>query len=118
MIVFLRKIVPGGASRSYGIQVARLAGIPDRVIERASEVLANLEKDELDPQGSPRIAVRSSRRSGKSKAGQESDSLQSQDELFPDPSAELLAALRKSDPNTMTPLDALNLLAAWKRKYS
>ncbi|MEW6348265.1 MAG: DNA mismatch repair protein MutS [Thermodesulfobacteriota bacterium] len=117
-IVFLRKIVPGGASRSYGIQVARLAGIPDRVIERASEVLANLERDELDPQGSPRIAVRNPRRSAKSKAGPDPDSLQSQDEMFPDPSAELLAALRNADPNTMTPLDALNLLAAWKKKYS
>ncbi len=117
-IVFLRKIVPGGASRSYGIQVARLAGIPDRVIERASEVLANLEKDELDPQGRPRISARNARRSAKSKAGQAPDSLQSQGELFPDPTAELLASLKSTDLNSTTPLDALNLLAAWKKKYS
>ncbi len=50
-VVFLRKILPGGCSRSYGIQVARLAGIPDAVITRAREILGNLEKKELDPRG-------------------------------------------------------------------
>jgi DNA mismatch repair protein MutS len=50
-MIFLRKIEPGGADQSYGIQVARLAGLPDRVIKRAKEILRNLEDHELSPQG-------------------------------------------------------------------
>ena len=64
-IVFLRKIVPGGTSRSYGIQVARLAGIQDGVILRAKEILANLEKEEIDPAGRPRISRRKNEKKAK-----------------------------------------------------
>jgi DNA mismatch repair protein MutS len=55
-IVFLRKIVEGAADRSYGIQVARLAGLPASVIERAKEILGNLEKAELNAEGRPALA--------------------------------------------------------------
>jgi len=55
-IVFLRKILPGSADRSYGIQVARLAGLPSTVVERAKEILANLEKAELNAEGRPALA--------------------------------------------------------------
>jgi DNA mismatch repair protein MutS len=55
-IIFLRKIQPGAADKSYGIQVARLAGLPDDLIERAKEILANLEASELNAQGKPRLA--------------------------------------------------------------
>jgi DNA mismatch repair protein MutS len=55
-IIFLRKIQAGAADKSYGIQVARLAGLPDDVIERAKEILANLEASELNAQGKPRLA--------------------------------------------------------------
>ena len=55
-IIFLRKIVPGRADQSYGIQVARLAGLPDSIISRAREILANLEKSELNTSGQPSIA--------------------------------------------------------------
>lgn len=55
-IVFLRKIVPGAADRSYGIQVARLAGLPSAVVERAKEILTNLEKAELNAEGRPALA--------------------------------------------------------------
>ncbi|MCF7838437.1 MAG: DNA mismatch repair protein MutS [Candidatus Marinimicrobia bacterium] len=55
-IAFLRKIVPGAADKSYGIQVARLAGLPPEVIERAREILANLEEEELGEGGQPRLA--------------------------------------------------------------
>jgi len=55
-VVFLRKIVPGPSDRSYGIHVAKLAGIPRAVIERAREILFNLEKQELDAAGRPRLA--------------------------------------------------------------
>ena len=50
-IVFLRKIVEGGTDKSYGIQVARLAGVPQGVVERAKEILSNLEESELTPEG-------------------------------------------------------------------
>jgi DNA mismatch repair protein MutS len=55
-ITFLRKIVPGAADKSYGIQVARLAGLPDEVIERANDILTNLEEGEFGDTGQPKIA--------------------------------------------------------------
>ena len=55
-IIFLRKLVPGSTSRSYGIQVARIAGLPEHVLKRAEEILGNLEGTELDETGSPRLA--------------------------------------------------------------
>lgn len=55
-ITFLRKIVPGAADKSYGIQVARLAGLPDTVIERANDILDNLEEGEFGETGQPKIA--------------------------------------------------------------
>jgi len=55
-IIFLRRVVEGSASKSYGIEVARLAGLPRSVIERAREILANLEANELDVTGRPKLA--------------------------------------------------------------
>jgi DNA mismatch repair protein MutS len=55
-IVFLRRVVPGSASKSYGIEVARLAGLPQTVVERAREILTNLEQNELDVTGKPKFA--------------------------------------------------------------
>jgi DNA mismatch repair protein MutS len=55
-ITFLRKIVPGSADKSYGIQVARLAGLPDEVIDRANDILKNLEEGEFGDTGQPKIA--------------------------------------------------------------
>ena len=55
-IIFLRKIIKGGADKSYGIQVARLAGLPQKVIARAKEVLSNLEHHELNAEGNPTLA--------------------------------------------------------------
>jgi len=57
-IVFLRKIVEGGTDKSYGIQVARLAGVPKEVLERAKQILSNLEESELTPEGNVRTARR------------------------------------------------------------
>jgi DNA mismatch repair protein MutS len=57
-IVFLRKILPGGTDKSYGIQVARLAGIPKPVIDRAKVILRNLEESELTPEGNVRQSAR------------------------------------------------------------
>jgi len=60
-VVFLRKIVPGGSDKSYGIQVARLAGLPPEVVDRAKEILANLEEGEIGETGQPTIAQHRSR---------------------------------------------------------
>jgi DNA mismatch repair protein MutS len=57
-IVFLRKIVEGGTDKSYGIQVARLAGVPKEVLERAKQILGNLEESELTPEGNVRLPRR------------------------------------------------------------
>ena len=109
-VVFLRKIIPGGASRSYGIQVARLAGIPDQVIARAREVLVNLEKKELDPTGRPSLS-----RTRKQMAP---ETRFLQPDLFSYAADDLLRELEKIQPESMTPLEALNVLADLKKKYS
>lgn len=109
-IVFLRKIVPGGSSRSYGIQVAMLAGIPDVVVTRAREILGNLEKNEIDPTGRPSIS-----RPVNPKKRLSNETYQA--ELFPYPAADLLKNLEQIETNTLTPLEALNLLSEWKRRY-
>ena len=67
-VVFLRKIVAGGSDKSYGIQVARLAGLPPEVIDRAKEILANLEEGELGDTGQPKIAKQRSRKGREDKA--------------------------------------------------
>lgn len=69
-IAFLRKIVHGGSDKSYGIQVARLAGMPEDVIGRAKEILANLEEGELAETGQPKIARHRPRRAASPPANQ------------------------------------------------
>ncbi|PLX75331.1 MAG: DNA mismatch repair protein MutS, partial [Desulfuromonas sp.] len=104
-IVFLRRIVKGGASHSYGIQVARLAGLPKPVIDRAREVLRNLEAGEYEA-GAPRLA-----HSGKGRPAKNSPQLS----LFaqPDPLRERLAAI---DVAVLTPIEALNLIDQLKKE--
>jgi DNA mismatch repair protein MutS len=97
-IIFLRKLVPGGTSRSYGVQVARIAGIPEEVIERANEILSNLERGEIDDLGRPRLA--------RSKETQNSQST-SQMNLFGWHNQGLIKRIRELDISSMTPLDAL-----------
>jgi len=66
-IIFLRKINPGGTDKSYGIQVARLAGLPKIVVERAKQILARLEEDELDESGVPRLVAQRAKQKKKAK---------------------------------------------------
>jgi len=66
-IAFLRKIVPGAADKSYGIQVGRLAGLPDPLIARAKEILKNLEESEFGDSGQPKIAEKRTRKAEKNK---------------------------------------------------
>jgi DNA mismatch repair protein MutS len=106
-VIFLRQLVPGGANRSYGIQVARLAGLPDAVISRSKEILANLEGGEFDERGRPRLA------------GEVASSPVEGDQLglFGGPAGPTRAeqaaldALRSIDADRTTPLDALELIA-------
>jgi DNA mismatch repair protein MutS len=105
-IIFLRKIVPGGASHSYGIQVARLAGLPREVIDRAKEVLANLEKGEFTDAGAPRLA------GGKREAAAKPSPQLS---LFSDVDDLLRRRLKELNIAVLTPLEALNLLDELKR---
>jgi DNA mismatch repair protein MutS len=103
-ILFLRRMEPGAASRSYGIEVARKAGLPPAVIRRARQILQNLEGKELDERGQPRLARQAGRAAGEQLA------------LFgsaPDP---LREALRELDPARMTPLEALVALDRLKRR--
>lgn len=104
-VIFLRTIVPGAASHSYGIQVARLAGMPPDVIERAREVLKTLEEGEFE-QGAPRLA--------KSRIAPQKKETR-QYTLF-EPQGDLLRErLKKLNISAMTPLEALNLLDELKR---
>lgn len=105
-IIFLRKIMQGGTSRSYGIEVARLAGVPREVIVRAREILHNLEKGEFDEIGMPRIAR------GLNVAKNENPQLN----LFMESEDEVISELKNLNISSMTPLDALNKLDELKSK--
>ncbi|MEW6502446.1 MAG: DNA mismatch repair protein MutS [Chloroflexota bacterium] len=96
-VVFLHKIVPGGADRSYGIHVAQLAGLPQAVVQRAAEILRQLEASagkavRIDPLAAQQIA------------------------LFPETNP-LLDELKKLDINNLSPIEALNKLYEWQRKF-
>ncbi|NQU14254.1 MAG: DNA mismatch repair protein MutS, partial [Desulfobacteraceae bacterium] len=97
-IIFLRKLVPGGTNRSYGIQVAQIAGLPDSVIMRAKEILDNLEGTELDEIGRPRLA-----RTPREK--NEGEMLQLG--LFGSQDGKLRERIRELNISSMTPLEAL-----------
>ena len=102
-VIFLRRLVEGGASRSYGIQVARLAGLPQSVIARARAILLDLEEGEL-PGGHAKPSRATS-------DGQLALALQPQRSRKGDAEGELARALRALDTNEMTPIDALTWLA-------
>jgi len=97
-VVFLHRIVPGGADRSYGIHVAQLAGLPRPVIQRADEIMAELERSSgkavrMDPHTAQQAA------------------------LFPETSP-LLEELKSLDINALSPIEALNKLFEWQRKFT
>jgi len=97
-VVFLHKIVPGGADKSYGIHVAQLAGLPSPVVQRANEIMGQLEKTsgravKIDPHAAQQAA------------------------LFPETSP-LLDELGELDINSLSPIEALNKLFEWKRKFT
>jgi DNA mismatch repair protein MutS len=107
-VVFLHKIQPGGSDRSFGIQVARLAGLPSAVVVRAQEILRNLERTEFDREGRPRIA-HSDEASAPVQGGRQLS-------LFSGADDGVLADLRRAEPEQLTPLQALALLAELKKR--
>ncbi len=96
-VVFLHKIAPGGADKSYGIHVAELAGLPRPVINRAQDILAQFEADSLRAKGSDQIPSR-------------------QLTFFPETDP-LLDELREIDVSSLTPLEALNRLYEWQQRF-
>lgn len=108
-IVFLHKVIPGGADRSYGVHVAQLAGMPRPVVDRARELLHHLESQGSDfklPTTAPAPAM-----SSKQKAREEAGQLR----MFAEPSSPALEALRKLEVDNLSPLEALTKLYELKR---
>ncbi len=106
-VIFLRKIEPGGSDRSFGIQVARLAGLPAQVVVRAQEILHNLEQTEFDREGRPRLARRE---------GAGSAAAARQLRLFAGEDEQVVEDLKRTDIDQLTPVQALSLLAELKRR--
>ena len=104
-IIFLRKLTRGGADKSYGVEVAALAGIPDSVIERAKLILQNLDEADINRNNKRRIKK----------------PVEGQLDLFASSSLskaerEVLDELKRLDPSLLTPLDALNELYSLQQK--
>ncbi len=107
-ILFLRRVVEGAAAKSFGIHVARLAGLPPKVLTRAAEVLANLEAQEYDLTGKPRLAAGHAPISAKEKPAQL--------DLFAPPEAMVAQILLDLDLDQTTPMAALQLLHSLKAR--
>jgi DNA mismatch repair protein MutS len=103
-IVFLHRIVEGGASESYGIHVARLAGVPRPVVTRSREILEELQRGFSRESRTPQLARKKTR-----------DDAQLM--LFKDPGEEILESLRDIEPDDLTPLEALQRLKEWKERF-
>ncbi len=122
-VIFLRKLVRGGADHSYGIQVADMAGLPSIVIERAREILKNLESHSLDvtdsngtlEEGAKKKAV-AAKKAAKEMEKQEEIEQMSLFQAQLDPRIEqLIDKLEAADPNRMTPIESLMLLSELKK---
>jgi DNA mismatch repair protein MutS len=100
-VLFLRRVIEGASSRSYGIEVARLAGLPPTIIERARQLLANLERGKFDETSTGRIARAPGSADGASQLS-----------LFASTETRIIGQLRALDVDRMTPVDALNTLAS------
>jgi len=113
-IIFLRKIDEGSCDHSYGIQVARLAGVPPSVIIRAKEILNNLENMELTPDHKPVLALKLGGASDG--AGAEIQPEHVQLNAIDEQAASIITRLRTLDVNALTPLDALNIIYELRKK--
>ncbi|HMO15142.1 MAG TPA: DNA mismatch repair protein MutS [Pirellulaceae bacterium] len=102
-IVFMHKIVPGAADRSYGIHVAKLAGVPDKVNRRANQIL-----QQLQAQGDGEVVIRAEKETRKHKPREV------QLTLFGPTTHPLIEKIQRLDPHHVTPMDALSMLHQWK----
>ncbi len=109
-IVFLHKIIEGGCDDSYGIEVAKLAGLPKEVLQRADKILEALENDELSSHHKGKIRP-------KGKAGEQQNFDGLQISLFEPEYHPLLLELKDTDLMNMTPLEALETLKKWKDQW-
>ena len=98
-IVWTHRVLPGGTDRSYGIHVARMAGVPPPVLRRAGEILAELEQKTEAPKAVPISTQRL------------------QLSLFEFEEPPVMKELQRLDVNRLTPLEALRVLDEWKRKF-
>ena len=116
-IIFLKKLRPGAEDRSYGVDVALMAGLPPAVISRAREILERLEQDGTSLPSGPSTAPAHPRADGDPAAQESAAASSSPGELFP---AEDLfrAELAGLDPDSLTPREALDLIYRWKRGLS
>ncbi len=119
-IVFLRKIIKGGADKSYGIQVARLAGVPDKVLKRAQEIVNELTENDIVDR-TKEIAVKSTTKKSASKESDKENQAEQQMSIFDGfanmPSTEdILLELRDLDMNALTPMEAMNKLYQIQQK--
>ncbi len=115
-IVFLRKIVKGGADKSYGIQVAKLAGVPDIVIERAKEIVEELSDEDITTRVSE-IAVKEHESKKKSKVKKYDEVDIAQMSLFDTvKDGDVLEELKNIDVGNLTPIDALNTIYRLQNK--
>lgn len=110
-IIFLRQLVEGGTDKSYGIHVARLAGIPAAVLDRAKEILANLESQAFDLQDQPKLAHKN-----EPSAPSAPDGSRLQLDFFRSANEKILEELKAADLNSMTPLEALQLFADLQKR--
>ena len=101
---FLRKIVPGGCDDSYGIEVAKLAGIPKEDLERAKDILTQLEEGEVTVKKIPMTKVERLNLTQKT--------------LFEERGSEIEKELKRLEVEKLTAIEALNKLAEWKRKLA
>ena len=123
-IIFLRRVEPGSADKSYGIEVARLAGLPRSVIERAREVLKRHEQSEhelsetLSPGAVDDLSTSAAGISTSTPASSQHRRNGHQEVLFTALDRAVLDKLRDADLDQLKPLDALNLLAELKKQIS
>ena len=102
----MRKIVRGATDDSYGIEVAKLAGVPSAVVKRARQVLSEIEQNASLPKAAPKVSAPAP------------DTFDMFAQLQKSEADEVADELRKADLNTLTPLEAMNLLFALKKKLS
>ena len=108
-LVFLHRVQEGPADKSYGIAVGRLAGLPASVVERARDILSNLESHALDSEGVPVLIA--------AEQTQEEIQTSAQLGLFQESTRDVLEMVLKADVDNLSPIEALNLLARMKKRY-